>query len=461
MKPLAMLLIPLATLCFHFSPAAAPAPVAFDWFEYTGRDTVFERRCPPATTAIPSSPASIPTRASAASATTTTCQFHLRLLSRHPDLPQPRPGQLDAARPRHRPAHQLNYDGLASHTASSPRPSVTTTARSTSSARWSTPAATSSSPPRIPPARGPTRSGWELRRHRSLAVLRRRRPRVAGQQRQPARQPAALPGHRAIWIQEFDPPRRNSSARAPSSSTAASTSRRSPSGSRARISTSATAGIISVAPRAARATSTRRSSCAASRSPARSCRGKKSDPHPARPRRHRAARRHLHRPRRSRRRSRRQLVVRLPRLPPFAGKYWTTGRETFLLPVRWTDDGWPQILPPGERVPYEGNPRKNALAALDHAPRAEGNLVEPRPTPGHLALTPRADRSPARATHHSSPAACSTRASTPPPLSLVPADIGVSAGLAVFQNENHYYYLGVRRTAAPSSDCTPGWTRRV
>lgn len=30
---------------------------------------------------------------------------------------------------------------------------------------------------------------------------------------------------------------------------------------------------------------------------------------------------------------------------------WLTGRETFLLPVRWTDDGWPQILPPGERVP--------------------------------------------------------------------------------------------------------------
>jgi alpha-N-arabinofuranosidase len=37
---------------------------------------------------------------------------------------------------------------------------------------------------------------------------------------------------------------------------------------------------------------------------------------------------------------------------PFAGKWWTTGRETFLLPVTWTDDGWPQILPPGERVPY-------------------------------------------------------------------------------------------------------------
>lgn len=26
------------------------------------------------------------------------------------------------------------------------------------------------------------------------------------------------------------------------------------------------------------------------------------------------------------------------------------GRETFLLPVTWTDDGWPVILPPGQRV---------------------------------------------------------------------------------------------------------------
>jgi len=32
--------------------------------------------------------------------------------------------------------------------------------------------------------------------------------------------------------------------------------------------------------------------------------------------------------------------------------YAPTGRETFLLPVKWTDDGWPLILPPGERVPY-------------------------------------------------------------------------------------------------------------
>jgi len=35
---------------------------------------------------------------------------------------------------------------------------------------------------------------------------------------------------------------------------------------------------------------------------------------------------------------------------PYAGDYYNTGRETFLLPVTW-DDGFPVILPPGEAVP--------------------------------------------------------------------------------------------------------------
>lgn len=38
--------------------------------------------------------------------------------------------------------------------------------------------------------------------------------------------------------------------------------------------------------------------------------------------------------------------------PGSAGRFWLTGRETFLLPVDWTDDGWPVILPRGRRVPW-------------------------------------------------------------------------------------------------------------
>ncbi len=36
---------------------------------------------------------------------------------------------------------------------------------------------------------------------------------------------------------------------------------------------------------------------------------------------------------------------------PYAGDFYNTGRETFLLPVEWTDDGWPVILPAGQAIP--------------------------------------------------------------------------------------------------------------
>jgi beta-xylosidase len=36
---------------------------------------------------------------------------------------------------------------------------------------------------------------------------------------------------------------------------------------------------------------------------------------------------------------------------PYRGDYYNMGRETFLLPVRWKD-GWPRITAPGEAVPY-------------------------------------------------------------------------------------------------------------
>ncbi|TAJ71964.1 MAG: glycoside hydrolase family 43 protein [Phenylobacterium sp.] len=38
---------------------------------------------------------------------------------------------------------------------------------------------------------------------------------------------------------------------------------------------------------------------------------------------------------------------------PYAGDFYNTGRETFLLPVTWTADGWPVILPPGQAIPRE------------------------------------------------------------------------------------------------------------
>lgn len=155
---------------------------------------------------------------------------------------------------------------------------------------------------------------------------------------------------------------------------------------------------------------------------------------------------------------------------PFNGKYWTTGRETFLLPVTWTDDGWPRILPPGERVPYVVSaPKVKTPAAAAPVPLS-GNftwrddfsaeklsplwiMLRTAKDPwwkldaGTLRLTPRADTltgkgNPsflARRVQHARYDASTSLA--------VPAATGVSAGLVVFQNETHYYFLGVHRTA--------------
>jgi xylan 1,4-beta-xylosidase len=38
---------------------------------------------------------------------------------------------------------------------------------------------------------------------------------------------------------------------------------------------------------------------------------------------------------------------------PFGQQYYLTGRETFMLPVSWDDEGWPEILPSQTPVPYE------------------------------------------------------------------------------------------------------------
>ena len=185
---------------------------------------------------------------------------------------------------------------------------------------------------------------------------------------------------------------------------------------------------------------------------------------------------------------------------PFAGRFYATGRETFLLPVKWTDDGWPLILPPGERVPYvvpgPKVERADPSAFSSAAPKASGRTSPPdepstktaakglaalpftgnftwrddfsgarlsplwvmlrsppqpwwslTTNPSQLRLTPRADQLSGKG----SPAFLARRlqhshfeAST---ALVVPVVNGVSAGLVAFQNENHHYYLGVHHTA--------------
>lgn len=174
---------------------------------------------------------------------------------------------------------------------------------------------------------------------------------------------------------------------------------------------------------------------------------------------------------------------------PFNGKYTTAGRETFLLPVTWTDDGWPQILPPGERVPsivaapggartpLRAETAAKGLAALPPTPLT-GNftwrddftaptlsplwimLRQPHETwwslsqsAGKLSLTPR----PVALNDKANPSFLARRLQhakfTVTTCIDVPAKPGVSAGVALLQNETHHYFFAAHRTAQSLELC--------
>jgi alpha-N-arabinofuranosidase len=164
---------------------------------------------------------------------------------------------------------------------------------------------------------------------------------------------------------------------------------------------------------------------------------------------------------------------------PYENVHYNSGRETFLLPVDWRD-GWPVILPHGQAIPYAAAAPAAAaphLAGRDRA--ATPPAPPPMPTTGNFtwrddfdAPTLKSDwlqvRVPQSAwadltarpgwlTIHplsesldtlSSPSFLARRqqhtnfeASTALEL---PAS-GVAAGIGVFQNEQYWYFLGVRR----------------
>ncbi|WP_037083104.1 glycoside hydrolase family 43 protein [Pseudoxanthomonas sp. J35] len=152
--------------------------------------------------------------------------------------------------------------------------------------------------------------------------------------------------------------------------------------------------------------------------------------------------------------------------PPAEGHYVNTGRETFLMPVRW-EDGWPRITAPGETVPYvldaprlprgsaalptsgnftlrdefDGhtlplywmtvrNPRE-AWYRLDDGAlhlRARGILLGQRDNPSFLAR---------RQQHQHATATTAMR--------FAPRRDGDIAGLVAFQNEAYWYLLALTR----------------
>ena len=156
-------------------------------------------------------------------------------------------------------------------------------------------------------------------------------------------------------------------------------------------------------------------------------------------------------------------------------EHYNTGRETFLLPVTWTADGWPVILPPGKAIPYVLPAPSWMASAADQAPMT-GNFTwrdefdgpaldrswmfvrvpkadwfDLAARPGRLAIRPLRERldtlgNPAfvaRRQQHQAFAA-STSLELPAP--------GIAAGLAAFQSERYWYFLGVRRAASEGAE---------
>ncbi|MGH8061833.1 MAG: glycoside hydrolase family 43 protein [Pseudoxanthomonas sp.] len=148
--------------------------------------------------------------------------------------------------------------------------------------------------------------------------------------------------------------------------------------------------------------------------------------------------------------------------------HYNTGRETFLLPVQWKD-GWPVILEPGLEIPYVA-PGPTFMAKDGDQPPSTGNFswrdefdqgkldsawmfvrvpkqawADLASHPGQLAIKPLAEglgslRNPAflgrRQQHTTFEATTALR---------LPVGAGTEAGIAAFQNETHWYFLGVRR----------------
>ena len=153
---------------------------------------------------------------------------------------------------------------------------------------------------------------------------------------------------------------------------------------------------------------------------------------------------------------------------PYDGEHSAMGRETFMLPVEWTDDGWPRILPAEERVPRVvkapegsrfGTSKPPMTGSFDWCETFSDDELGPQwimfrePTEtwwslndGALEVTPRAvnlysgTENPSyvgrRVQHNIYTAGTKLE---------VPADDNVSAGLVLFMNERHHFFFAVKR----------------
>jgi alpha-N-arabinofuranosidase len=155
---------------------------------------------------------------------------------------------------------------------------------------------------------------------------------------------------------------------------------------------------------------------------------------------------------------------------PYQGKFSPMGRETFLLPVKWTDDHWPIILPKLKRVPLVLYSPNHVAVLSSAAMPLSGNFTwrdefkEPAlsplwimlrtpketwwqldPAKGRVAITPRTEL----LSGNGNPSYLARRVQharfTASTSVEVPGETNVSAGLVVFQNDRNHYFFAVHR----------------
>jgi xylan 1,4-beta-xylosidase len=153
---------------------------------------------------------------------------------------------------------------------------------------------------------------------------------------------------------------------------------------------------------------------------------------------------------------------------PYSGDFYNTGRETFLLPVTWRD-GWPRITGPGEAIPYA---RPAPGLAADRAPVPTAGAFHVRDdflgrnlplywmqmrnprerwwrlAGGTMSIDPR----PVRLGDNANPSLLARRqqhmdATAATELRSCPAAEGEEAGIAALQNDDFWYLLALQRTS--------------
>ncbi len=153
---------------------------------------------------------------------------------------------------------------------------------------------------------------------------------------------------------------------------------------------------------------------------------------------------------------------------PYEGNYFNTGRQTFMLPVTWTD-GWPRILQPNTPVPLTVKKPNlptgkaasvattGAIAYVDHFDseklafrwigirRPDTTWHAINPAGKLLYLEPRRDR----ISVQGNPSYLGVRQQNnmfecAVTLKAQPKTEDCTAGLAAFQNETHYYAINVK-----------------